>query len=218
MERRRLLRAAAGVGVAGTVGTAAVVAGSKPSLPPARVDNDVHRPDDAPVVAADETTRDPHPAGLVRQESTVFDLDAPKQYALFARYILYPGENQYSNSWQTSGLTVEHRVGGSDSFDAGTVVSRQSEFVAVSENSSGATYLGLETDHAESKSHWQIRFDSSTGNSLTYRFLTTMKFASEPSAGDALVATEFEASYSRDWFTSETIGRTVSISYGDEDD
>ena len=215
MERRRLLRAAAGVGVAGTLATAAVVADG-PSLPPARRDGTaVSSPDGAPVVAAGETTRDVHPTGYVSQETTVFDLDAPRQFALLARYRLIPGQNQYSTDWRTTGLTVEHRVGGAESFAPGTVVARRSEVVPASDDSARATSLGLATDHAASRSRWRVAYDSPSGNTVDYSFLTTVAFSSEPSDGDALLATEFEAGYSGGWFSDDALGGTATISYGD---
>ena len=216
MKRRRLLRAAAGVGAAGTLATAAVVADG-PSLPPARRDSSAASYlDDAPVVATGETTRDVHPTGYVGQESTVFDLDAPKRYALLARYRLIPGQNQYSTDWRTTGLTVEHRVGEAESFAAGTVVARKSEVVPASGDSARAAYLGLGTDHTESRNRWRIAYDSPSGNSVDYSFLTTVEFASKPSDGDVLLATGFKASYSAGWFRDDALGATATISYGDE--
>ncbi|MFC4552842.1 MULTISPECIES: hypothetical protein [Halorussus] len=210
MERRRLLRAAAGVGVAGALGTAAVVA-SRPSLPPARYLGDaVPRPDGAPVVAADHTERGDHPEGLVWQDATVYDL-GENRFRLVTRCVLIPGENQYGTNWKTAGLTVEHDWSAADA----TVESRSADVVPAKRGEARSS-LGLETGRGDRARRWRLAFDSPTGNTVDYSFATTVELPGAPGAGDPLVGTSFEVEFAGGWFRSETFGAESMLSVGDE--
>ena len=215
MERRRLLRAAAGVGTVGALGTAAVVA-SRSALPPARHLGDAaSRPDDAPVVAANHTERGGYPAGVVWQDAAVYDLGERNRFALVARYALIPGENQYQSDWKTAGLTVEHDWSATGLSGNVTIESRSADVVPA-RRGEGHSALGMETDHGENASRWRLAFDPASGDTVDYAFETTVELPSSPSPDDALVRTDFEVAFAGGWFATEKFGATPTLSVGDE--
>lgn len=193
MRRRTLLGLAAGAGVVGVLGATAGVA-DKPSVPPARHAEEPVPPvgeRNSPVVATDTTTAGSKTYGTVRQSAAVLDLEPTGRYALVTKYQLIPGSNYVAGTeWKTASLTVEH------GWHSGSLVSHSGDVVPADDgNADSNLYLG--TDRSTRQYRWHLTFDTATGNSHTFRFVTVMDREEAPETGDTLVDAMFGAGFTK---------------------
>jgi hypothetical protein len=210
MRRRRLLAVA--VGAAGTLGTVAVAA-DRPSGPPAtRAEDPVPRAVawDHPVVATDVTTVGTDRYGTVDQRASVFDLPASGRYASVVGCRLVPGSNYHAGTgWKTVSLTVDHE------WRSGTLVAHRGDVVPAEDEDDAVGVL--RTARSETGYRWEFAFDTPTGNTRSYRFVTVGDRETAPDRGETLVEATVGGGFEKRFGMEERDVASADLAFGRTD-
>lgn len=217
MPSRRTLLAGASAAAAGALAGCAALDGGD-SLRQAEHGDDPRYPDDATVVARDETWLEAHPNGTFAILATAFErerTDAPNELLVDTRLRLIPGQNQSSNDWTMAGFTIEHDYG---SLEAAGPVDRTASYVlAGADGGDSAISMGADhrTDDLDELSRWRVRYDQN-GSTWGPEFRTRIPVGDSPTDGDALASGRLQVR-TRKWpFGSDERELVASLVYGED--
>lgn len=215
-SRRTLLTGVAATGASTLAGCAALGGGD--SLRQAEHGDDLRYPDDATVVARDETWLEAHPNGTFAVRATAFErerADAPNELLVDTDLRLIPGTNQSSNDWTMAGFTIEHDY---EPLETAGPVDRTASYVpAGADGGDSAIRMGADhhTDDLGDLSRWRVRYDRN-GSTWGPEFRTRIPVGDSPTDGDALASARLLVR-TRKWpFGSDERELTATLVYGED--
>jgi hypothetical protein len=215
-SRRTLLTGAAATGASVLAGCSALDGGD--SLRQAEHGDDPRFPDDARLVAADETWLEAHPNGTFAILATAFErerADAPDELLVDTGLRLIPGRNQSSNDWTMAGFTLEHDY---RALDPAGHVGREGSYVPAGADA-GDSKIRLARDHHREPltktSRWRVQYDRN-GSTWGPEFRTQLPVDGAFSDGDPLASARLQVR-TRKWpFGSDERELAARLVYGED--
>jgi hypothetical protein len=216
MPSRRTLLGASAAATCALAGCAALDGGD--SLQQAEHGDDPRFPDDATVVAADETSLEAHPNGAFAVRATAFErarADAPSILLVDTDLRLIPGRNQSSTDWTMAGFTLEHDYGALEPVGQ---VDRTASYVPAGADG-GDSKIRMARDHHREPltrtSRWRVRYDRN-GSTWGPEFRTLIPVGDSFTDRDALASARLQVRTRRWPFGSDQRELSASLVYGED--